>query len=321
MHPDLSIILPTANGPDVLFECLESLLNQTYPLEKVELIIIDNRNDSRLAQSLKGGEFNNFFALKYIPMPHKGPAAARNTGIKNASSEILAFIDDDCVADSDWAKSVIETHRLNPDKPVVGGLTYVSACEDTALVSQFLSNSSAETGFKEKEIVFSPAWNVSIKKYIFSEYLFNENFPFPGGENLEFFWRIYKQGYKFVRNKNIKIIHARNKNLLSFLKQAYYHGRGNLLTAYLHKGEHPLLKDLRTSRGSFWLATLRGFIKIPNFSYLSGKRLIKQEEIKLFSRKMSIYLLFILHKILYLWGNICEFHRLRGDISIKDVDY
>jgi glycosyltransferase involved in cell wall biosynthesis len=320
VQPDISIILATANGRDVLFECLESLLNQTYPLDKIELIIVDDNNDQRLAQSLKESECNKFLALKYIPLYHKGSAVARNTGIKNATSEILAFINDDCVADSDWVKLISETHRFNPDKPVVGGLTYVSECENTSLVSQFLDNNSIESGFNKKEIILFPAGNVSIKKRIFSEHLFNENFFLPGGEDLEFFWRIFKQGYRFIWNKDIKVVHARNSGLLGFLKQAYCYGRGNLLSAYLHKGEHPLLKDLRIGRVSFWLATLLSFIKIPGCSYLLAERLIKQEKIKSFSRKVSIYLLFILYKMLYLWGNICEFHKLSRNIKTKKIN-
>jgi len=321
MQSDLSIILFTTKGPDVLFECLESLLNQTHPLEKIELIIVDDRDNQHLAQSLKASEYSKFFALKYIPLPYKGSVVARNTGIKNASSKILAFIDDDCIADSDWAKLIIETHRLNPDKPVVGGLTYVSECENASLVSQFLINSSVGTGFDKKEIVFPPAYNVSIKKNIFSEYSFNDSFSLSGGEDLDFFWRIFDQGPRFIWNRNIKVIHTRNDDLLGFLKRAYRYGRGNLLTAYLHKDAHPLLKELKTGRTSFWWATLLSFIKIPSFSYLLEERLTKQEKIKSFSRKAYIYLLFILHRVSYLWGNICEFHKLRENIKIKNMNY
>jgi glycosyltransferase involved in cell wall biosynthesis len=311
MQPDISIILPTASGPDALFECVESLLNQTYPLEKIELIIVDDRNNQYLAQSLKESECNKFFALKYIPLSRKGAAVARNTGIKNATSDILSFIDDDCIADSDWVKLSLKTHRLNPDKPVVGGLTYVSECENTSLVSQFLCNNSIEGGSDKKEIIFFPACNVSVKKSIFLKHLFNENFSLPGGEDLEFFWRIFKQGYKFVWDKNIKVVHARDNGLSGFLKQAYCYGRGHLLTAYLHKGEHPLLRDLKTGRISFWLVTLLNFIKITGFSYLLGSKLIRQERIKSFLKKLSIYFLFILYRVSYLCGNICEFHRLK----------
>lgn len=314
MQPEISIILPTANGPDVLFWCLESLLNQTYPLEKVELIIVDDRNNQQLGQSLKEGECSRFLALKYIPLSHKGPAVARNAGIKNASSEILAFIDDDCVADSDWVKLILETHKLNPDKPVVGGLTYVSECKNMSLVSQFLINHSIGAGLNKEEISFFPACNVSIKKRIFLEHLFNENFSFPGGEDLEFFWRIFKQGHRFVWNKNIKVVHDRKEGLLVFLKQAYFYGRGGLSTAYFHNGGHPLLQDLKLGKISFWSSSLLNLIKIPCSSYLLERRLIKQEKIKSFLRVISIYLLFFLYKLSYLWGNICEFIRLNRTI-------
>ena len=313
MQPDISIILPTANGRDVLFTCLESLLNQTYPLEKIELIVIDDSNDQSLAQALDESECNKFFALKYIPLFHKGPAACRNAGIQQASSEVLAFIDDDCVADSDWVKLALQDHRLNPDKPVVGGLTYVSECESTSLVSQFLINSSIQPASDKNDIFFFPASNVSIKKRIFSEDLFNEYFLLPGGEDLEFFWRLFKRGYKFIWDRNIKVVRTPNGFLQGFLKQAYGCGRGHLLVAHLHKGELPLLKNLKTGRVSFWLATMWNFINIPGFAYSLARELIKQEKIKSFSRKLSVCFMFILYKISYLLGNICEFRRLPRD--------
>lgn len=310
MQADISIILLTTHGPDSFFDCLETLLNQTYPLEKIELIVVDDSDDKYLAKSLADSECNNFLAFKYIPLLHKGPAFARNTGIKNASSEITAFIDDDCIADSDWVKLIMETHRNNPDKPVVGGLTYVNANSNSSLVSQFLRNNNIKSGFDKREIIFFPANNVSMKRYIFSRHLFNENFLMPEGDDLEFFWRIFKQGNRFVWNENIKVIHNRHDGLSGFLKQAYSCGRGCLLADYLHKGDHPLLKDLSTGKISFWLASLLSFLSIPSFSYLTGSKLIKKEKIKTFSRKASIYLLFILYKIAYLWGNIYEFPNL-----------
>lgn len=180
MQPDISIILPTADRPDALFECLESLLSQTYPLDKIELIVVDDRSDQHLAQSLKESECNKFFALKYIPLSHKGLAVSRNTAVKNASSEILVFINDDCIADCDWVKWIMKTHKLNPATLVVGGSTYVSECENTSLVSQFLSHNNIGASFNKNEVIIFSACNVSIKKRIFSEHLFNENFSLPG---------------------------------------------------------------------------------------------------------------------------------------------
>jgi len=310
VQPDISIIVQASNGPEVLFRCLESLLNQTFPLGKTELIIIDDNNDQRLGQSLKAGECNKFLVFKYIPLFKKGPAVSRNAGIQNASSGIIAFINDDCVADCDWVKWILEAHRVNPDKHVIGGLTYISERENTSLVSQFLNFRIMESGLNKKEIIFLPACNVSIKKQVFSRHLFNESFSFYGGDEREFFWRIFNQGERFVLEQNIKVVRSPGTGLMTFLKQAYYYGKGGLLTAYLHQG-HPLLKDIGTGKFSFWLANLRSFFGIAVFSYSTGRKLIKQEAIRQFSRKISIYLLVILYRAAYLWGNMCEFCKMK----------
>jgi len=306
VQPDISIIVFASNGPDVLFRCLESLLNQTFPTDKTELIIIDDNNDQRLGQSLKAGECNKFLNFKYIPLLKKGPVSSRNAGIQNVSSGLIAFINDDCIADCDWIKWILEAHRVNPDKTVIGGLTYVSQRENTSLVSQFLNFRIIEYGLDKKEIVFLPVCNVSIKKQVFSKHLFNEGFSFYGGDDREFFWRIFNQGERFLLEQNIKVVRSPIPGLVSFLRQAYYCGRSSLLTAYLHQG-HPQLKGISTGKFSFWLANLCSFLGIVVFSYSTSRELTRQEAIRTFSRKISIYLLVILYRAAYLWGNVCEF--------------
>lgn len=305
MQPDISIVLSTVSGPDILFRCLESLLNQTYPLERIELIVVDGTDDRYIAKSLNESECSRFFSLKYIPLLHKGPACIRNAGIKNASSEILAFIDDDCVADSDWIKKILETYRLDPELSVVGGSTYVSDKEDTLLADRFLKNKKIEAGINDAGIFFFPACNVSVKKNILAGNLFDEKFFLPGGENLELFWRLSRAGHRFSWNKDIKVIHAADPGIYRFLKHAYYNGRSDLLAARLC----PLLTELKTEGCDFWLSAPLNCIAIPFFAYLSGRDLAGREKIKSWRRKISIYLVFLLYRIFYLSGNVHEFLR------------
>jgi MoaA/NifB/PqqE/SkfB family radical SAM enzyme len=98
--------------------------------------------------------------------------------------------------------------------------------------------------------------------------------------------------------------------LRSFIKQAYFYGRGNLLVQYIHN-DQPLLKELKTGNLSFYLATLINSIKIPRFGYIIGKRLIQEYNIKNRYKKLSVYSFFILHKVFYILGNIVEFLRIR----------
>ena len=122
-------------------------------------------------------------------------------------------------------------------------------------------------------------------------------------------------GFRFLWNKDIKVFHDRDDAIHSFIRQAYIYGRGNLLTQYLHN-DHPLLKELKAGRLSFWSATLVNFIKIPRFSFLLGKRLARENPIMFFPKKIMIYIYFIIHKIFYIFGNLIEFLR----INSKKID-
>lgn len=307
---EISIIVPTYKRPKDLKECLESFCLQNYPVDKFEVVIVDDSPDKSgfdIYTQLKDGCLN----LKYFNQMHKGPAAARNLGVKKSQADIVAFVDDDCVADKNWLTRILQTHKLNPDILAVGGLTLLPNNKVTILVSQFLSSCSIETFVNsKKEVIFFPTCNVSFKKSIFNKYKFNEKFLLPGGEDLEFFWRLVKAGYKFKQDEKTVVTHYRKVTLISFIKQAYIYGRGNFLVQRIH-GDHPLLKELNRDKGvRFWISSLQNFIKIPRFSYILGQRLIKEYKITSIPKMFLIYFYFCLHKVFYILGNIMEYMRL-----------
>jgi len=312
MSIDISVVVPTYNRIRGLINCLDSLFTQDYPKDRYEIIVVDdsgNGEAKRVLDELKRTHPN----LNYIIQHHKGPASARNIGAKASLGEIIGFVDDDCAVSKDWLRLMVESHTQNPAILAVGGLSLAFTYKTPVLVSQFLSTCSIETYLHGKqEVIFFPTCNVSLKRRIFDKYRFNETFPLPGGEDLEFFWRLFKEGYRFIWDKDIKVVHYREDSTQGFLRQAYIYGRGNFLVQYIHKNQ-PLLKELKTGWLSFWLATAINFIKIPRFSYLLGKRLIGQDNIQDTHKKLSVYAYFILHKIFYLFGNVVEFIRIKKE--------
>ena len=200
---DISIIIPTHKRYDLLRQCLNSVLQQDYPLSEYEVIVVDDAQDDNvkvMLDQLREKHPN----LLYLAQRHKGPAAARNLGTRASSGEIVGFIDDDCVVYKDWARLMVQTHLENPEIAAVGGLTITSTQKSTVLASQFLSNCSIETFFKRiTQVIFFPTCNVSLKRRIFGAHQFDESFLFPGGEDLEFFWKLFIEGYRFLWNKQI----------------------------------------------------------------------------------------------------------------------
>lgn len=309
MNADISIVIPAYKRKDGLRRCLESVFRQDTPAERIEIIVVDDssREDIRLMVEALGRDRPG---LRYLVQPHRGPAAARNRGAQAAAGEVIGFVDDDCVMDPHWVRAMLDAHRENPDAAAVGGFTEIATRKTTVLVSQSLANGSIETWLQGKrQVIFFPTCNVSFKKSVFERYRFDESFPLPGGEDLEFFWRLFKDGLRLVWDRRIKVVHYRNDSFLHFIKQAYIYGRGNYLVQHLH-GDHPLLKELKTGRFSFWGATAVNAIKIPRFAFLLGRRIIDAEGIRLARAKVPVYAYLALHKVFYLAGNVAEFIRL-----------
>ena len=86
----VSVIVPTFNRRHILKETLGSILSQTYP--DFEIIVVNDGGEdvSELIQNFQDPR------IKYFQQKsHKGPAAARNTGIKSAKGKYIAYLDDD----------------------------------------------------------------------------------------------------------------------------------------------------------------------------------------------------------------------------------
>lgn len=309
---EIAVVVPTLNRREKLKNCLESLLKQDYPRYLYEIIVVDDGSSDGTAEMIKELLVSRH-NIRYLYQPNKGPAAARNLGIRQSRADIVAFTDNDCVLSSSWIRDMLVAHKAYPEAAAIGGITKVNAANIKSAVSQFLSDGAIETDiFGTKEVIFFPTCNVSFKRRYISDEAFNELFPYPAGEDLEFFWRIFKKGRRFIYKRDIEVFHNCHPDLSSFLRQAYLYGRGNYLAQYIHK-DHPLLKEIKTKSSiSFIFGIIINFFKIPRFVYLMDKRLIQSYRHSNWLKKCQIYVYFALHKILYLIGNIAEHKRVGG---------
>lgn len=310
---ELSVIIPAYNRKDALKECILSLINQDCSQERYEIIVVDDGSSDGTA-TLMAALIQQYPGIRYIQRSHQGPAATRNAGIKESIGTIIAFTDNDCMPASDWIRNIIEAHQMHKNVLAIGGLTSVNPHNIKAEVSQFLSDGAISLRINDKnEYIFFPTCNVSFKRELLKE-AFSELFPLPAGEDLEFFWRSFKKGNKFFFVEKLRVFHNCHPNFESFLKQAYMYGRGNYLVQYLHQ-DHPLLKEIHTrGSGGFILSTIINFVKIPRFAYLSGSRLIRSRSQFSHYEKFQVYIYFVLHKIMYLIGNIVEYKKTSSSI-------
>jgi len=133
-NPYISIIVCTFNGSKKVSRCLESLINQNYSREKYEIIAV---NDGSTDNTLK---ILNKYPVKIVNhLKNLGICAARNSGLQNASGSIIAYTDDDCIADRNWLQNLAK--HFGKNVMAVGGIT-VSYSQKT-LMEKYMS----ETGY------------------------------------------------------------------------------------------------------------------------------------------------------------------------------
>jgi glycosyltransferase involved in cell wall biosynthesis len=119
--PKVSVIIPTYNRADFLAETVDSVLNQTYG--DFEIIIVDDGstdNTYQVAQTFTDPR------IKYIRQENQGLSGARNSGIRCAEAEYLAFLDSDDILFPHKLEIQVQALDDNPGIGLVaGGFLYI----------------------------------------------------------------------------------------------------------------------------------------------------------------------------------------------------
>jgi glycosyltransferase involved in cell wall biosynthesis len=103
MPPAVSVVVPVRDAARTIGACVDSLLALEYPLERLELIAVDNgsTDGTRAVLERYGAR------LRVVDEPVRGAAAARNRGVRAASHPVVAFTDADCRADRGWLRHLV----------------------------------------------------------------------------------------------------------------------------------------------------------------------------------------------------------------------
>lgn len=117
-NPQISAIICTHNRAQYLGAAIDSLLNQDFA-EEYEVIVVDNASSDRTREVIEARLSHS--RLRYIHESVLGLSVARNTGAKQALSPILAYLDDDAVASSQWLQVLHDAYQSSEKLAIAGG--------------------------------------------------------------------------------------------------------------------------------------------------------------------------------------------------------
>ncbi len=237
----ISIIIPTKDRPLLLLRCLNSLGGQKQ-FPSAQIIVVDNSLDKSAQNTVLEFTRRCDKKIDYIWEKKIGQSYARNTAISHASSDILAFTDDDCVVDRNWLK-VIKNAFDNKDLYIIQGQnknldsTIYSLTEYYQIQTSFLS-----CLYRKNNIWYSQS--LDSKNFACRKLIFTQNKLFD--TKLGYAHMDYDLGLS-LRQRNLDIIyqpqmivyHQGSKDLKYFLLRNFKAGQASFhFQSKWHEGFH-----------------------------------------------------------------------------------
>ncbi len=219
-----SIIIPTYNRPDRLADCLESLSRLDYPRDRFEVIVIDDGGEVPLEPVVSS--FVDRLNMTLLTQTHSGPAAARNTGVKGARGDFLAFIDDDCRPAADWLQNLSGRCLSSPDQ-AIGGRTVNGLPHNlfSAASQAIIDVAYAYYNPSPRQACFFASNNLTMPTALFHAVGgFNE--AFTTSEDRDICDRLRHHGFQMTYAPEVLLSHCHLLNFRTFWRQHFNYGRG-----------------------------------------------------------------------------------------------
>jgi glycosyltransferase involved in cell wall biosynthesis len=226
---EFSIVVPAYQAAGSIARCVEALAQQTVDRERYEVIVIDDGStDGTAEQARQAG------ADHILSAPHHGPATARNAGVAVAQGEIVLFTDADCEPAPDWLARMT-TPFLDP---TVDGAKGTYRTRQQALVARFVQLEYEHKYDKmraQRTIDFVDTYAAAYHRRVLAGGEgFDPHFPRASGEDVEFSYRVSRQGRRLVFVPNAFVFHRHVDTVARYVARKYYVGFWRVRMYRLH---------------------------------------------------------------------------------------
>jgi len=225
--PKASVIVAVYNAQATVRECLASLLQLDYPASHLELLCVDNGSTDATPRLL--AEYDG--KVRLLHRSFRGPAAARNHGVRHATGEVVALTDADCVVDPSWLRNLVVPLQ-DPQVGIVGGriLSRRPCNMIEAFGEQIHDHGRAMNEFNPPYVI---TMNWASRLDVFTRLgLFNE--ALLRSSDVDCAYRMVQAGYRLVYEPTAIVYHRNERTPWGLAHEGYVHGFHAPRVAGLH---------------------------------------------------------------------------------------
>ncbi len=219
--PRFSVVVCTYNGSKTIRDCMEGLLAVEYP--DFEVIVVDDGSTDGTADIVRR------YGFRVISTPNRGLSSARNTGMRAASGEIVAYIDDDAYPDPDWL-TYLAAAFMNTRHAAIGGPN-IPPKEDGS-IAECIANAPGgpvHVLLSDQQAEHIPGCNMAFRKAALQEIGgFDPRFR-AAGDDVDVCWRLQERSYTLGFSPAAMVWHHRRNSIVAYWKQQIGYGKAEAL--------------------------------------------------------------------------------------------
>ncbi len=236
----VAVIIPTLNEERFISKCLDSVIAQSYPLEKMDIMVVDGGSKDKTCEIVEAYH-KKYENIRLLNNPGKIQSIAFNIGVKASSAPYIVRLDAHALYDKKYIELCVKGLEESDKRGNVGGMCQILPQNDSlwAETNAILNYSKFGIGGASFR-VGAEAGNVDTVPFgafprSVIEKIGGMREDLPRGEDNEINSRINKNGYDIYFNPQIISTYYARPTLKASAKQMYANGESIGILYYIDK--------------------------------------------------------------------------------------